>query len=272
MFENKHEVKYAPRISFRPAIPWHLARSFYVSLCFWLLIPSLTLFSTLLVKHLWNNYLPGCASGKQLPANAGDIRDVKLIPGSGGSPVEGHGNLLQYSSLENPTDRGAWQATIRGIAKGQTQLKQLHTHSKNSVFWPSHLLSCTNSVFIKSSAVLDFVRVHAKSLQWCQTLCNPVDCSPPGFSVHGVLQARILEWVIMPSSRGSSWSRDWTHVSLCLLHWQVGSLPLAPPGKPIFIISSAVLDFTNHLYSSWCFTLFHTWFFAFWFSCLCLSN
>ena len=89
MFENKHEVKYAPRISFRPAMPWHLARSFYVSLCFWLLIPSLTLFSTLLVKHLWNNYLPGRASGKQPPANAGDIRDMKLIPGSGGSPVEG---------------------------------------------------------------------------------------------------------------------------------------------------------------------------------------
>ena len=47
-----------------------------------------------------------------------------------------------------------------------------------------------------------------------------IACQPP--LVHGILQARILEWVAMPSSRGSSWPRDETHVSLCLLHWQVG--------------------------------------------------
>ena len=46
--------------------------------------------------------------------------------------------------------------------------------------------------------------VRAKSLQSCLTLCNPVECSPPGFSVHGILQARILEWVAMPASRRSS--------------------------------------------------------------------
>ena len=43
----------------------------------------------------------------------------------------------------------------------------------------------------------------AKLLQSCLTLCNPTDCSPPGSSVHGILQARILEWVALPSSRGS---------------------------------------------------------------------
>ena len=48
----------------------------------------------------------------------------------------------------------------------------------------------------------------------------------------GVLQARILEWVAMPSSRRPSWPRDWIHVSLCFLHWQAGSLPLAPPEIP----------------------------------------
>ena len=69
--------------------------------------------------------------------------------------------------------------------------------------------------------------VSAKSLQLCLTLCNPMDCIPPGFSVHGILQARILEWVATPSSRGSSWLRDRTHIS-CLLRWQVGSLPLLP--------------------------------------------
>ena len=48
------------------------------------------------------------------------------------------------------------------------------------------------------------VYVLAKSLQLCPTLCDPIDYSPPGFSVHGILQERILEWVAMPSSRESS--------------------------------------------------------------------
>ena len=62
-------------------------------------------------------------------------------------------------------------------------------------------------------------------------LCWPYDCSPPGSSVHGTLQAKILGWVAMPSSRGSSWPRDRTCL-LYLLHRQAGSLPLSPPGKP----------------------------------------
>ena len=49
--------------------------------------------------------------------------------------------------------------------------------------------------------------------QSCLTLCNPMDCSPPGSSVHGILQARILEWVAMPSSMGSSQPRDGTSIS-----------------------------------------------------------
>ena len=48
------------------------------------------------------------------------------------------------------------------------------------------------------------VFMHAKSLQSCPIFCNPVDCSPPGSSVHGILQARILEWIVMPSYSGSS--------------------------------------------------------------------
>ena len=66
-----------------------------------------------------------------------------------------------------------------------------------------------------------------------------MDHSPPGSSVHGILQARILEWVAMPCSRGSSWPGDRTCVS-CLLCWQVGSLPLAPPGRPLCIIEMTV--------------------------------
>ena len=60
---------------------------------------------------------------------------------------------------------------------------------------------------------LECVRVHAKWLQSCLTLCDPMDCGPPGSSVHGILQARILEWVAMPSSKGSSQPRDQTCVS-----------------------------------------------------------
>ena len=52
--------------------------------------------------------------------------------------------------------------------------------------------------------------VHAQS---CPILCNPMDCGAPGSSVHGIFQARILEWVVISSSRGSSWPRDRTHVS-----------------------------------------------------------
>ena len=54
--------------------------------------------------------------------------------------------------------------------------------------------------------------MSAKSLQSCPTLCNPMDQSPPDFSVYGILRARIVEWVAMPSSPGSSWCRDWIYI------------------------------------------------------------
>ena len=58
--------------------------------------------------------------GKNPPADAGDIRDVGLIPGSGRSSGEGNGNPLQYSCLENLMDREAWQATVHRVAKSDT--------------------------------------------------------------------------------------------------------------------------------------------------------
>ena len=61
-------------------------------------------------------------AGNSLPANAGDLRDVSSIPGMGRSPGGGHSNPLQYSCLENPTDRGAWQATVHGVAESDTIL------------------------------------------------------------------------------------------------------------------------------------------------------
>ena len=64
---------------------------------------------------------------KNLPANAGDIRDVGSVSGLGRSPGGGNGNPLQYSCLENLVDRGAWWAAVPGIAKSQAQLKRLHS-------------------------------------------------------------------------------------------------------------------------------------------------
>ena len=60
--------------------------------------------------------------------------------------------------------------------------------------------------------------MRAKSFQSCGTLCDPMDCSLPGCSVHGIVQASILEWVAMSSSRESSQSRNQSHILFCLLH------------------------------------------------------
>ena len=62
-------------------------------------------------------------------ANAEDLRDAGLIPRSGRSPGGEHSNPLQYSCLENPVDRGAWQNIVRRVTKSQTQLKRLSTHT-----------------------------------------------------------------------------------------------------------------------------------------------
>ena len=65
---------------------------------------------------------------KNLPANAGDLRDAASVPGSGRFPVEGNGNQFQYSCLKNPVDRGAWWAIVHGVAKSWTQMQLLSTH------------------------------------------------------------------------------------------------------------------------------------------------
>ena len=68
--------------------------------------------------HLWASRV--VLEVKSSPANAGDIRDVGLVPELGRSPGGGRGNLLQYSCLENPMDRGAWQAIVHGVTKNWT--------------------------------------------------------------------------------------------------------------------------------------------------------
>ena len=84
--------------------------------------------------------------------------------------------------------------------------------------WASERLSLRHLPFIES--IFWFVCLVTKS---CPTLCDPMDCNPPGSSVHGISQARILEWVAISLSRGSSWPRDRTHISSIgrwiLYHW-----------------------------------------------------
>ena len=90
-----------------------------------------------------------------------------------------------------------------------------------------HIITCTFLIFLPSCCAhshwlsqacyscpaLLCMCWCAQSLQSCLSLCNPMDCSPPGSSVYGILQARILEWVAISSSGGSSWPKDWTRVS-----------------------------------------------------------
>ena len=82
--------------------------------------------------------------------------------------------------------------------------------------------------------------MHVKSLQLCPTLCDPMDYSPPSSSVHGILQARTLQWIAMLSSRGSSLPRDQTQVwikpeSPMFPALQVDSFPLSHQGSPLYL-------------------------------------
>ena len=82
----------------------------------------------------------------------------------------------------------------------------------------SILDSPTSRILRNKHLILNHLCVHTKSLHLCPTPCDPKGYSPPGSSVHGLLRARILEWVAMPSSRRSSWPRDptWSLMSLAL--------------------------------------------------------
>ena len=138
------------------------------------------------------------------------------------SPGRGHGNPLQYSCLENPIDRKTRGvgARVQRVSKSQTQLKGQLYQFKLQLFVGT--LSCQLFfgvfehgnwfrlilLFSMASTAHGTDCVHSQSLQLCQTLCDPMDHRLPGSSVHGILQARILEWVAMSSSKGSSWSRD----------------------------------------------------------------
>ena len=89
------------------------------------------IFTTDLLNELWNG-LPQWLSSKESACSAGFPGDTASIPGLEGSPGGGHGSPPRYACLENPMERGVWQATVHRVAKSQTWLKQLctlHTHT-----------------------------------------------------------------------------------------------------------------------------------------------
>ena len=117
---------------------------------------------------------------------------------------EGNGNPLQCSCLENPRDGGAWWAAVCGVTKSWTRLKWLSSSSNRHISPPPEPSTHhPNAFFIVKSTWAMKLHSHV----W-----DPVDCSSPG-SVHRILQARILEWVTILFSRGSSSSRERTWVS-----------------------------------------------------------
>ena len=138
---------------------------------------------------------------KNSSANEGD---VGLIPEPGRFPEGGRGNPLWYSCQENPHGQRSLAATVHGVAQGRTRLKQL-----SSSRIPIRQLLTTPPTPTQFCGYFE-QPVKAKVLvaQSCRTLCDPMDCSPPGSSVHGILQARILEWADIPISRVSSQPRD----------------------------------------------------------------
>ena len=118
---------------------------------------------------------PSSSAVKNPPA-VGAMGDVDSALGSGRPPGGGPGNPLQCSCLENPMDRGAWWATVHGVAKSQTRLKGL----QHTCTW-SHI----------------HVKVKVKSPSCVRLLVTPWTCSLPGSSIHGIFKARVLEWVVV---------------------------------------------------------------------------
>ena len=106
--------------------------------------------------------------------------------------------MATHSSIlaqEMPPQR-SWQGTVHGVTKSQTWIVDYIT---------------IEDKFLKKKKIVVFYR------DWCPWSVaksfNPMDCSSPGSSAHGIFQARILEWVVISFSRGSPWPTDWTQVS-----------------------------------------------------------
>ena len=120
-----------------------------------------------------------------------------------------------------------WAFPVNGVARNQRQFANTKSrnisHTQSTCMWPQMNRRFSINLIVDYNSN----KCECSVAQSCPILCDPMDCSLPGSSVHGVFQARILEWVSISSSRGSSPPRDWIWSPTL----QVDSLPSEPPGK-----------------------------------------
>ena len=100
---------------------------------------------------------------------------------------------------------------ITRVGEDPEKREPLRTVGRNG-HWSSTMENNMEALSENAKQIYHVLCVHSAT-QLCSTLCDPMDYSPPGSSVHGVFQARLLEWVAISFSRGSSWPRDWTWIS-----------------------------------------------------------
>ena len=141
---------------------------------------------------------------KNLLANAGDIRDIGLIPGLGRSPGEGHDNPVQYFCLKNPMDRGAWRVVVHRVTKSWTQLKWLSMHAH----WVS-----TRYQLERASLMAQMVKnPPAVQETWVRSL-GQEDPLEKDVAPHSSILAWRIPWTEEPSGLQSmGWQRvrhDW---------------------------------------------------------------
>ena len=151
------------------------------------------------VRHDWGDLAAAAAAcgsdGKESACNAADLDS---IPGSGRSPKEGNGSPLQYSCLENPIDRGAWQGTVHGVTKSQTWLSCWHTHIH------THTHTHTHTHIL--SSLYDIERTRRRSQAYLQV----------GKEIRkAFLQKKPLEMIL---------ERIDPHACLILLFWWFGDI------------------------------------------------
>ena len=195
-------------------------------LCVWVVSPQS-------LSKFYPGGFPGGTVNRHLPANA---RDMGLIPGPGGFLMpwnnEAHGPQLlspRAASTKARVPRACalpqekpplWEALRHSEERPPLAQREEAMPGNED---PAQLLISKLLLFYNSP----WYPLLCCVTQLPPTLCDPMDCSPPGSSVHGVLQARILQWVAMPSSQGSSQPRDQTQSPTL----QADSLPSEPPGK-----------------------------------------
>ena len=143
---------------------------------------------------------------KNPPANAGDVKDWGLIPGSGSSPGGGHSSPLQYPCPENPMDRGAWCATAHRVAKNQTQLKELNART--------HASRCTASYNTRGGRVWGRKRTEREPWQRSRRrTCKGKEHQLLTFS----LQVQLMFGVKLPGScsvNGPSVTSNFSHLNV----------------------------------------------------------